>query len=232
MRAKVAICIPSGVYWSAHTAVCHSELSVFSTINDIAVKTICRQCSQITMSRNMHVREALGYEPKATHIMWIDSDMKFSPNALVRLLDHDKDIVGAFYNKRTPPYETVGHLIDASNLADGGLRQADVMPGGFVLVKREVYEKLSPPWYRESYDLHLASEGDPDGTVGEDVNFSRAAIAAGYDIWCDLDITYEMGHVGEIVVPCARPSSDAAAFSVAQQPAAAKQPATGGSNAA
>ena len=65
----------------------------------------------------------------------------------------------------------------------------------------------------------------PDGTVGEDVNFSRAAIAAGYDIWCDLDLTYEMGHVGEIVVPCVRPDpSPSSAF---------KQPATtGGSNAA
>ena len=156
--------------------------------------------------------------------MWIDSDMKFSPNALVRLLDHDKDIVGAFYNKRTPPYETVGHLLDASNLASGGLRQADIMPGGFVLVRREVYEKLSPPWYRESYDLHLASEGDPDGTVGEDVNFSRAAIAGGYDIWCDLDLTFEMGHVGEIVVPCVRPEPGAATSSF-------KQPTKGGANA-
>jgi hypothetical protein len=157
----------------------------------------------------MHVREALAYEPKATHLLWIDSDMKVPSDGLVKLLDHDKDIVGTFYNKRVPPYETVGHLIDSKDIHKGGLRLADVMPGGFVLVKREVYEALSPPWYRESYDKHLATEIDPDGTVGEDVNFSRAVIKAGYDIWCDLDLSFTVGHVGEIVVPCIRPAPTA-----------------------
>ena len=224
MRAKVAICVPSGHTWSSRTAVSHTELSVFSTVNDIAVKTVCIQCSQISMSRNMHVREALGFEPKATHLLWLDSDMVVPSDGLVRLLAHDKDIVGAFYNKRVPPYETVGHLIDSSDIAKGGLRRADVMPGGFVLVKREVYEKLPPPWYREGYDLSLATAIDPDGTLGEDVSFSRAAISAGYDIWCDLDLSFQIGHIGEMVVPCRRPEPGAEA--------AFKQAAKGETNAA
>lgn len=219
MRAKVALCVPSGQTWTAHTAVSLIALSVHSAVNDIGTTVVCKQCSQISMSRNMHVREALAFEPQATHLLWVDSDMKAPRDALVRLLGHDKDIVGAFYNKRVPPYETVGHLINASDLSSGGLRKADVMPGGFVLVRREVYETIAPPWYRESYDKHLATDIDPDGTVGEDVNFSKAAIEAGYDIWCDLDLTFEIGHVGEIVVPCHRPA-----------PSAFKQP--GGSSAA
>jgi hypothetical protein len=205
VTAKVAICIPSGKDWSAHTAMSLIDLSIFSTVQGVGIKTICKQCSIISMSRNMHVREALAFEPAATHIMWIDSDMKFPAQALVRLLSHDKDIVGAFYNRRVPPYDTVGHLIGQPDISKGGLFAADVMPGGFVLMKRHVYEKIDPPWYFESYDKELATPHDPDGTVGEDIGFSKKAIAAGFEIWCDADLSFSMGHVGEIVVPCLPP---------------------------
>jgi len=204
-KAKVSICVPSLETWKARTAVCHGELSVFSTVMNTAVKTVGHQCSIISMSRNWLVRYSLAFDPPCTHILWIDSDMVFPPNGLERLLAHDKDVVGAFYNKRTPPYTTVGHLLGDGNITGGGIYQADIMPHGFVLVKRSVYERLSPPWYNESYDPELAGEGDPDGTVGEDVNFSRKAIAGGIEMYCDADLTCEMGHLGEIVVRCLSP---------------------------
>lgn len=165
----------------------------------------------ISVSRNCHVREALSLEPHATHVFFVDSDIKLPPDALQRLLSHNKAITGAFYNKRVAPYETTGHLVPPATLKDiakGGLHRADVMPGGCVLIKREVFEKLPSPWYHEAYDKSLASDWDPDGTVGEDVNFSRNAIAAGYDIWCDADLSFEIGHVGEIIVPCLRPGTE------------------------
>jgi hypothetical protein len=157
------------------------------------------------MSRNRLVRVALGFDPACTHILWIDSDMTFPQDALQRLLAHDKDIVGAFYNKRKPPYITVGHLLKPVDISKGGLHQADLMPHGLCLVKREVYERLPAPWYVEGYDPSLANEDDPDGTVGEDAGFSRAALAAGIEMWCDADLTFDTGHIGEIVVPCLRP---------------------------
>ena len=134
-----------------------------------------------------------------------NSDMTFPYGGLQRLLAHDKDIVGAFYNRRMPPYTTVGHLLHPADVSKGGLHRADIMPHGFVLAKREVYEKLPPPWYSEGYDPVYANADDPDGSVGEDVSFSRKAVAAGIEIWCDADLTFEVGHIGEIVVPCLRP---------------------------
>jgi hypothetical protein len=207
VRAKVAICIPSMSTWAAKTAVCHSELSVYSTLADIAVKTVCQQCSVISMSRNKLTRLALAFDPACTHILWIDSDMTFPADGLERLLAHDKDVVGAFYNRRMPPYTTVGHLLYAADVSKGGLHRADIMPHGFVLAKREVYERLPSPWYSEGYDPACANEDDPDGSVGEDVNFSRHAVAGGIEMWCDADLTFEVGHIGEIVVPCLRPES-------------------------
>ena len=153
------------------------------------------------------MRAALSFDPKATHILQIDSDMMFPMDGLERLLSHDKDIVGAFYNKRVPPYETVGHLLHAPDISKGGLYPADLMPHGFVLIKREVFEKLKSPWYYESFDPACVTEKDPDGLVGEDVNFSRDCVKAGIEMWCDADLTFECAHIGEIAVPCLRPDS-------------------------
>lgn len=205
-KAKVAICIPSMATWAAKTAICHTELSVYSTICGIGVKTLCQQCSIITMARNRLVRLAQAFDPLPTHILFIDSDMTFPREGLVRLLSHEKDIVGAFYNRRKPPYDTVGHLLDNPDVSKGGLHKADIMPHGFVLIRLDVFDKLPPPWYRESYDPSLGTEDDPDGTLGEDVMFSRQALAAGLNMWCDADLSFETGHIGDIEVPCLRPA--------------------------
>ena len=73
--------------------------------------------------------------------------------------------------------------------------------------KREVFEKLKSPWYYESFDPACVTEKDPDGLVGEDVNFSRDCVKAGIEMWCDADLTFECAHIGEIAVPCLRPDS-------------------------
>ena len=205
-QPRVAIVIPSMSTWAANMALSHSELAVYSTLRGIAVVTLNQQCSLITAARNHLTRMALSIEPKATHILAIDSDMIFPLDGLERLLKHDKDIVGAFYNKRVPPYETVGHLVGAPDISKGGLYPADVMPHGFVLIKREVFEKLGKsPWYYEGYDPACVTEKDPDGMVGEDVMFSRNCTKAGIEMFCDADLTFECAHIGEIAVPCLRP---------------------------
>jgi hypothetical protein len=135
-----------------------------------------------------------------------NSDMMFPQTSLERLLIHDKPVACAFYNKRVPPYPTVGHLVNPNeDVSQGGLFKADIVPHGLALVKREVYETLPQPWYYESYDPAMATESDPTGMVGEDVNFSRDCVKNGIEMWCDADLTFECAHIGEIAVPCLRP---------------------------
>jgi hypothetical protein len=79
------------------------------------------------------------------------------------------------------------------------------MPHGCVLVKRHVYEQLKSPWYFESYDPAFVTEGDPDGMIGEDVNFSRSCVNAGIEMYCDATLTFDVGHIGDQVVGCTPP---------------------------
>lgn len=41
--------------------------------------------------------------------------------------------------------------------------------------------------------------------ISEDINFCRKAIRYGYRLWCDLDLTWEIKHIGRQEIPCAKP---------------------------
>jgi hypothetical protein len=38
--------------------------------------------------------------------------------------------------------------------------------------------------------------------VGEDITFWNDCRDAGFELWADLDLTYEIGHIGESVAQC------------------------------
>jgi len=63
-----------------------------------------------------------------------------------------------------------------------GLQRVDAVGGTGVLVRRDVLESLTPPWYMDEYD----DNGLMD--CGEDFYFSRKLTDAGYEIWADFGL--------------------------------------------
>ena len=61
---------------------------------------------------------------------------------------------------------------------------------GSALVKREVYERIPQPHYLQEYVPHLNLE------IGEDIYFCQQAQKAGYEIWCDQELSKEVAHIG------------------------------------
>lgn len=152
----VALCLPSGDTWKSRTSTSVAGLSTFSAMHGVQIAIINLEGSMITKQRNDLVDMSLALKPRcATHIFFIDTDMVIPPDALMRLLKHDLDIVGATYNKRVPPYETLGRLKGEKpsheELIRGGLREADQLPGGVLLIKTSVFDRLKWPWFYESY---------------------------------------------------------------------------------
>jgi hypothetical protein len=253
----VALCIPSFSTWMADMAMAFSALCGHTVNVKAARLAMCNQkASMITMARNDLAQRAL--EMNADYCLFIDSDLVFPPDALVRLLSHNKDIVGATYNKRVPPYETLGKLKGAAPsievLQKGGLYEADYLPGGFMLIKTEVFKKLSWPWFFECFNrqgtpmesfigmmndifmlaptqgvidsLTMSSELNKwlaedwplepgNRCMSEDFSFCRKARRAGYQMWCDLDLTWQLKHIGENAVSCEPPRGQQAQASPA-----------------
>uniref|UniRef100_A0A6H1ZQ26 Putative glycosyltransferase n=1 Tax=viral metagenome TaxID=1070528 RepID=A0A6H1ZQ26_9ZZZZ len=119
-----------------------------------------------------------------THLLFVDSDMFFEPDALDRLIARDKDIVGADYNKKVLPPE--GTVIGAE---EGDFVKCEGIATGFLLIKTEVFKKLKHPWF--------FYEADEQGNciTGDDMWFCKIAREAGYDIWCDK--TIKVFHLGD-----------------------------------
>jgi len=130
------------------------------------------------------------------YMLWIDDDNIPQEDGLIRLLEHNKPIVSGIYFKRRPPYEPIIMMDRRSGI--GSERRADIFREGekglikvhstgfgFILIKREVLEKM-----RELRFPHFSMKSG----LGEDIWFCVQAQAAGYDVLMDTKI--EVGHLG------------------------------------
>lgn len=243
----IAICVPSKDEWKADTAYSIACLAMYSLGRvPASIAMFNFKGSIISKSRNETVKHCLakGYD----YLLWIDSDMVVPPAALQGLFARGKDIVGATYTRRLPPFETLGRA-EAPDFdpAKGGLAKFLFLPGGMMLVKASVYRTLGYPWYFETYDWRGGTEVDKflnmldDSTdapmpeslrakltaskdlrewlnrsrearnnligdmISEDNNFCRRARAAGFEIWCDVDLSFNIAHIGEQYCMLTRP---------------------------
>lgn len=125
----------------------------------------------------------------ATHILMIDSDMRFPPDTLDRLLAHQVDIVGANYVPRggqgtTARYSDGGYV---PSKARNGLEPVHVIGCGVVLIAATVFRALDPPWFPTPWD--------EDQFVSEDVYFCARAVKAGFTPYVDHDLSRDVKHI-------------------------------------
>lgn len=133
-----------------------------------------------------------------THIMWIDSDIIFTPEHFQRLLDHDKDIVSGIYMMSNGyQFATVKdwdenyfvkhghfHFMTENDIKNKGLIEVDYTGLGFMLVKRGVFESLNYPWFQPKF----YNIGPCTDFSSEDVSFCKMIKERGYDIYVDTNI--------------------------------------------
>jgi len=149
--------------------------------------------------RNDLVQKALMCD--CTHIWMTDTDQVYPQDTLMRLLEHDVDIIAAKVHKRYPPYDpillrgTLDHfdvVPDEEWSKDGGQTvEVDATGFGSVLINMEVFEKIERPWF--VFDLY-----NWDTAVGEDIGFYTKAKAAGFRVFVDCSI--KIGHLVRMTV--------------------------------
>lgn len=242
---KLVVAIPSGRAIEAHTALSLAGLSSYTSLHGVRLAMMSEIRSVISAARNALVVRAASIDPD--WILFIDADMMFPPDAALRLMSHNLDVVCGTYNKRSPPFDILGHLTGEKRSITGGLHEADFMPGGMMLIRYSVLKALSYPWFFETYewetrtkspvesfirmiadwsyiDLPMNIRGavmtnpafaewldknqaiktssmDPESIIiSEDYNFCRKVRKAGVKIFCDFDLSFQLGHIGERIV--------------------------------
>lgn len=131
-------------------------------------------------------------ERQATHILWLDADMRFPKDTLFRLLRHDKPVVAANYATRQPPILPVTTMEDGSPLWESGLDLVEAKHAGMgcMLVDMAVFRAIGKPYFAVGY-----SPKD-DEYAGEDIFFCEKARTNGFAIWIDGGLSEEIKHLG------------------------------------
>lgn len=139
-------------------------------------------------------------ERDCTHILWLDTDMRFPKDTLIRLLRQDEPIVGANYSsRRLPPKPTALTAIESENgegvplytePESSGIVSVEALGMGVMLTHVDVFRKLPLPWFEITY---IEREGD---YMGEDIYFCQKVRAAGYEVFVDQELSKQVSHVG------------------------------------
>ena len=173
-------------------------------------------CPYISHARANMLRKAL--DAGAGCIVFIDHDLSWRPDDLLRLIETPGRVVSGMYRYKKDQEEYMGAILDGE---DGKPQYREVgcikgfrVPGGFLKITAEAVhlfmraypELIFGPAYNPSIDLF--NHGAYDGVwYGEDMAFSRRWLAMGEDIWIqpDLELVHHTteqsyrGHFGEAI---------------------------------
>lgn len=125
-------------------------------------------------------------------IMWIDSDIAWKPEDVLKLYDSEYDIVSGAY------LQPNGDCVAYKELLKEGMKYEDVLKMtdpirvegagfGFIMIRSGVFESLSKPWFQSPIMEWNSEEGDlyRFTMIGEDLSFCKRATDAGFEIWFD-----------------------------------------------
>ena len=109
---------------------------------DWTVETMTNE-SLISRARNTLSAKFL-HTKESTHLMFVDADIGWEPWHLLVMLNHDKDVVGGLYPMKSLPVKwCVNGIPDADQNDPSGLIEVTKTGTGFLLIKRDVFEKLN-----------------------------------------------------------------------------------------
>jgi hypothetical protein len=191
---KLCICIPTYDRWEADfgysLAVTAANL-VGSRTDLQSLRIVKSEGSIASDGRNDLIKDAL--DSGATHILWLDTDMSFSPKNVVGLIERDMDFVACDYKKRIAPNDTIALDLEGKPLdwSGHGLKEVLQCGLGLTLMKTSILEKMTYPW--SGFFTH------ENGTLDDSVWLCRNARKAGAKLFVDMDATRGVGHIGKQV---------------------------------
>ena len=160
------------------------------------VPLMCRVPS-LPLARNILAQQAL--DTGATHLLWVDSDAVCEspqdPNEALRLLySCDDAIIGCLYRSKQKTgfhyaaWVKAGEGYTPIQSWTGNYFSVDVTGLHFVLIRREVFEKVPKPWFH----------WEEDNAPSEDFAFYEKAAKAGYKVRIFSEV--RLSHIGTLKV--------------------------------
>ncbi|MFZ9845152.1 MAG: hypothetical protein ACO3E4_06620 [Candidatus Nanopelagicaceae bacterium] len=121
-------------------------------------------------------------------ILWIDSDIAFTPNDAIKLIKSDKQIISGAYLLASGEVTVYPKLLGAGYTFEKvkKMTKLTTIAGcgfGFLAVKQGVFESLTRPWFQAATITN--DKGFSFPLMGEDLSWCKRVTDAGFEIWFD-----------------------------------------------
>lgn len=191
-------------------SVALAETRLLMALNQIdTVIRIKTSGSLLVRERNNLIKEFL--QTDCTHMLCVDSDMAWNPIDVKRMIEHNEPFVAALYPARGPENVFLFRAVQGEDgrmeVSNKGLLKMDYIPAGFMLLRRDLLEKMIAHFPELYYCPKNETIKHEDGHYlfavelwegefwGEDYTFCRRARQAGFDIW--IDPVIRLDHQGK-----------------------------------
>jgi hypothetical protein len=188
----IAVMIPSQDLVYTHSAFDVALMVANSIHHAKAIVLINVQGDRIEYQRNIGVD--IAQQEKADHILMIDSDMKLPPHSLRTLMSRKKEVIGVNASKRdgtNVPVLRKNAFGKLFNYKRGKPEQVSLIGMAVTLIDMKVFDKLEKPYFYANF------EKNSDTWRGEDFTFCWESRQKDIHVWCDVELSKEIGHIGE-----------------------------------
>lgn len=178
----------------------------FAYLNDYSSHVADAREVTLSGTRSNNLQESRPLSGQVTYdtILWIDSDISWTPEDALKLINSDKDITTGVYLLSNG--DSIIHPISLGRpykyediLEKTELEKIDGCGFGFIAIKQGVFEKLPRPWFQSASVSHEIEGGTYDfNVIGEDLSFCLNAKKLGFDIW--FDPTVRVNHHKSVVL--------------------------------
>lgn len=204
-------------------------LSLSNTIlalasNKIEVQPFIVTSGSLLVAERNRILQAF-WESDCTHILMIDSDLGWPAEAVLAMLQQDKEFIAGVYPARGDTKSFLFRPVkndDDTIVHDKHLLKMNYIPSGFILLKKSALKKMReafPELYYEPKDPRnnpepgfcLFNTEVYEGEFwGEDFVFCRKAREAGVDIWVDPLIQFDHAGTLGMLIECLTQDKDKA----------------------
>jgi hypothetical protein len=197
---NILICVPvlgdcaPGFAWSLARAMAHFVALPYAGEKKVDVTFV--KSANLPEGRTRLVARA--YELEASHILWLDSDMKFPADTITRLVNRNLAVVGANYPTKEMEARPTAYADDEdyvgpvwSGLRAEGVQRVAHCGMGVLLTDMRVFDALPPPFFA------FEPQG-PDFVkqLSETAYFCRKLGEAGIPVHIDHELSREVAHIG------------------------------------
>lgn len=137
--------------------------------------------SLITRARNTLCKQFMDDYPYSTHLLFLDADIQFEPNDIIRMLEFNKPVIGGIYPKKSIKWDKIASYVNSQVEEKRVLKVDDLQSiskeyvcilkdentdlnnelievrytgTGILLIKREVFDKMQNVYANDTYNVN------------------------------------------------------------------------------